>query len=76
MGRNDSLYISSVEELERLNPNRKTKRFKFWLFRLGRANPQECYFELFNSKATKNTTWEEFLENAEMTFYYAGTIII
>ncbi len=76
MGRNDSLYISSVEELERLNPNRKTKRFKFWLFRLRMANPQECYFELFNSKATKNTTWGKFLENAEMTFYYAGTIII
>ena len=39
-------------------------------------NPTEYFFELYNKQATKNTPLEEFLENAVMTFYYQGTIII
>ena len=74
--RNDSLYICCVDELTELNPNAKTKRFKFWLFRIGIANPTEYYFELFNERADEHTSIEEFIEGAIMTFYYAGTIII
>jgi hypothetical protein len=74
--RNDSLYICCVDELTELNPDAKTKRFKFWLFRIGTMNPTEYYFELYNNEATKETSAAEFFENAVMTFFYAGTIII
>jgi len=74
--RNDSLSICCFEELEKLNPNPQTKRFKFWLFRIGTANPTEYYIEFHNKKATKETSIEEFIENAKMTFYYEDGIII
>jgi hypothetical protein len=74
--RNDSLTIGNLEGLEKLNPNFKTKRFMFWLFRIGIANPQECYFELQNEKGNKDMKMEEFIENAKVTFFYQGTIIL
>lgn len=74
--RNDSLYICCFEELEKLNPNPQTKRFKFWLIRIGVMNPTEYYIEFHNKKATQKTSIEEFIENAKMTFYYQGTSII
>jgi hypothetical protein len=74
--RNDSLYICCVDELTELNPNLKTKRFKFWLFRIGIMNPTEYYLEFYNYEATKETSVDELFENAIMTFFYAGTIII
>jgi len=74
--RNDSLSICCFEELEKLNPNPQTKRFKFWLLRIGTVNPTEYYIEFHNKKATKETSIEEFIENAKMTFYYQGGIII
>jgi hypothetical protein len=74
--RNDSLSICCIEELEKLNPNPQTKRLKFWLFRIGIINPTEYYIEFYNEKATKDSSIEEFIENAEMTFYYQGTVII
>lgn len=74
--RNDSISIYCFEELEELNPNPQTKRFKFWLFPIDTANPTEYYIEFYNKKATKETSIEEFIENAKMTFYYQGGIII
>lgn len=74
--RNDSLSICCFEELEELNPNPQTKRFKFWLIQIGVINPTEYYIEFHNKKATKKTSIEEFIENAKMTFYYQGGIII
>ena len=74
--RNDSLSICCLEELEALNPNPQTKRFRFWHFRVGSVNPAEYYIEFYNKKATTKTSIEEFIENAEMTFYYLGTIIL
>lgn len=74
--RNDSLSICCFEELEKLNPNPQTKRFKFSLFRIGVANPTEYYLEFYNKKATKKTSIEEFIENAKMTFYYQGATIL
>jgi hypothetical protein len=74
--RNDSLSICCFEELEELNPNPQTKRFKFWLIQIGVINPTEYYIEFHNKKATKKTSIEEFIENAKMTFYHKGTIII
>jgi len=74
--RNDSLNISSVNELVELNPNPQTKRFSFWLFTKGFLNPTEYYFEIYNSSATKKTTFSDFIIKARMTFFYKGTIII
>lgn len=74
--RNDSLSICCFEQLEKLNPNPQTRRFKFWLFRIGVANPTEYYLEFQNDKATKTTVLQEFLKNSIMTFYYKGTLII
>ena len=74
--RNDSLTISGLEQLEKLNPNFKTKRFKFWVWRIGSANPTEYYIEFYYDKATKKTNLIEFIENSKMSFYYKGTIII
>lgn len=74
--RNDSLAICCFESLEKLNPNPQTKRFKFWVMRIGVANPTEYYIELYNDKATRETELDEFIENSKMTFYYKGTLII
>jgi hypothetical protein len=74
--RNDSLSICCFEQLERLNPNAQTKRFRFWVFKIGVANPTEYYLEFQNDKATKKTTLKKFLESSIMTFYYKGTLII
>jgi hypothetical protein len=72
----DSIQIGNLEELERLNPNSKTKRFVFWLYNKGRMNPQECYFELENKTATKETSFSQFINNANVTFFYLGTLIL
>ena len=74
--RNDTLAICCFESLEKLNPNPQTKRFKFWVMRIGVANPTEYYIELYNEKAKKETELDEFIKNSKMSFYYKGTLII
>ena len=74
--RNDTLAICCFESLDKLNPNPQTKRFKFWVMRIGVANPTEYYIELYNEKAKKETELDEFIKNSKMSFYYKGTLII
>jgi hypothetical protein len=76
LSRNDSLRMEGVEELRKLNPNAKTKRFVFWLYQKGMANPTECYFELYNGRGTEKMTLKEFISGSILTFYHRGTIII
>lgn len=76
IGRNDSVSICCFESLERLNPNFKTKRFVFWLYRKGSANPIQYYIEFKNTNATKRTSLEGFIKEAKMTFFYKGSVII
>jgi len=76
LSRNDSIRIGEVEELGRLNPNSQTKRFVFWLYQRGMANPTECYFELYNKMGNRKMTLEEFVNGSKLTFYHRGTIII
>lgn len=76
LSRNDTIRIGKVESLERLNPNLKTKRYLFWLYQRGMANPTECYFEIYNSRATKNMLFKEFVKGSRVTYYHKGTIII
>ncbi len=74
--RTDSLAICCFEEMKKLNPNSKTKRFKFWVFRTNVANPTEYYIEFYNEKANRFTSIEQFIENSKMTFFYKGAVII
>jgi hypothetical protein len=76
ISRNDSITIEDLEQLEKLNPNLKTKRFVFWLYNKGMANPTECYFELYNDKGTKEMTIDEFINDSKLTFYCRGTLIL
>lgn len=84
-----NLKISKIDELSLLNPNPQTKRFKFWIFPIqnqnsselekklaNRVNPSEYYFELQNNYANENTSFEDFIKNAKLTFLIFGTIII
>ncbi|MES2648751.1 MAG: hypothetical protein V4717_17880 [Bacteroidota bacterium] len=74
LSRNDTISIGDVQELEKTNPNCKTKRFVFWLYREGIANTNECYFELYNNRGTKKMRLEKYIEGSRMTFFYKGTI--
>lgn len=72
----DSLTISSIEELKFPNTSIKQKRFRFYLWRNGLANPQLQMIELTNDKAKKNITLADFIKGAHLTFYKAGSILI
>ncbi len=74
--RNDSLSICCFESAVKLNPNPQTKRFKFWVFNIGVANPTEYYIEFYNENATEEMPIEKFIENSKMTFFHKGTLII
>jgi hypothetical protein len=76
MTRSDSIKITYFDQLKALNPNAKIRRFIFWQQDIDTMNPNECYFELENENATEKTSLSEFIENAKLTFYYKGTIII
>ncbi|WP_338392426.1 hypothetical protein [Fulvitalea axinellae] len=73
---NPNISVSYFDSLEKLDPNPKKKRFIFWVSREGMLNPTEYYLELYNGEAKKDTSWDEFVENAKMSFFKMGTIII
>lgn len=74
--KNDSFNISNLEELKFLNKNPTIKRFRFWNFRSGFANPQVYYFELTNKNANKKTSLEEFIKRSELTYIKSGHLVI
>jgi hypothetical protein len=74
MGRTDSLTISDFEELKFLNSSPKRKRFKFWLWQHGFANPTAYFIELSNKKATNKTNFEDFVKGASLSFFMEGWI--
>ena len=76
ISRNDLFNISELEELKFLNNDSKIKRFRFWSFQLGMANPQVYYFELTNESATNNTSLKDFIKNSKLTFVKSGHIIL
>ena len=78
-----SLKIGWIDELTLLNPNPQTKRFKFWIFYTGNknpllnsVNPHEYYFELYNKNANENSSFENFVNDANLTFLIGGGIIL
>ncbi|MGE8552520.1 MAG: hypothetical protein ACN6OB_01135 [Chryseobacterium jejuense] len=84
------IKILAMDELPLLNVNPQTKRFKFWIFRtnefleneiskallINSANPNEYYFELYNENADTNTSFNDFIEGAKLTYLGYGGIII
>jgi hypothetical protein len=76
MTRTDSLTISGFEELKFLTKSNTQKRFRFWLFRKGTANPTVCFIELTNDKAHDKTDLTTFIDGAVLTFFKSGWIVI
>ena len=83
INRGQNIKISIFTELPLLNPNPQTKRFKFWIYPnhdknalVNMINPSEYYFELENENATEQTTIEDFVNGAKLTFLTFGTIIL
>lgn len=74
--RNDSLSICCFRQVNISNKDPKTKRYTFWVFRIGIANPTEYIIQLFNNDAKHETTLEDFLENSIMTYFNKGSLII
>ncbi|TSD66867.1 hypothetical protein FFF34_005555 [Inquilinus sp. KBS0705] len=72
----DTLNISSFEELKQLNKTPQQRRFRFWLFRKGRLNPTVCFIELTNINATVKTDISAFIAGSTLTFHKEGWIII
>ena len=89
INRSPMVKISMMDELPLLDINPKTKRFKFWVFRNNEtlqngivekigdsSNPEEYYFELYNENADTNTSFNDFVEGAKLTYIGYGGIII
>ncbi|WP_242919689.1 hypothetical protein [Pontibacter liquoris] len=71
-----SMQICCFEELTHLNKNGTHRRFKFWVFEEGVANPLEYLIELTNGKATRETSLSEFVSKAEVTHISEPRVII
>lgn len=70
------LLISFFKELNFWKNKPKIRRFRFWLTTKGLLNPTEYYMELTNNKATSKTSTLDFIDNAKLTFFKQGGIII
>jgi hypothetical protein len=76
ISQNDTLNIGEFEELKFLSTSPSVKRFRFWEYRKGFANPQVYFIELTNTTADKSTDSETFIKGATLTFVKDGWIII
>ena len=74
MSRTDSITISDFKELKFLSNSPKYKRFKFWLWQKGFANPTACFIELTNENATDKTDLTNFIIGAALTFFREGWV--
>ena len=72
----DTMNICCIKELTFLSNSPKIKRFRFLLWeKIGNTyivNPVVYLFELTNEKANIATSWENFIENAKLTFIKYG----
>lgn len=74
--RDDSLRITDFEEQIFLNYYPKVKRFKFWLYMKGVANPTVYFIELTNENAKAETDIENFINGSKLTFFVKGWMIL
>jgi hypothetical protein len=73
---NGNFRISNFTEVNNVNNSPTSRRFKFWLFTKGMANPKVFFIELTNELATENTNLETFISNSKLTFAKGGWMII
>lgn len=76
MTQNDTLHIGEFEELKFLSKSPTIKRFRYWKYRKGSANPQVFFIELTNMAADKSTDMENFIKGATLTFVKDGWIVM
>jgi hypothetical protein len=74
--RTDMVKISDFEEVEPFFKSPKTRKFQFYLYRLGLMNATVCYLELTNKSATRKTSLLEFMKNSHVTFFKEGSILL
>jgi len=72
----DTLTISNFEEVKFLSVDSTCKRFRFWLFRPGIANPQVYFIELTNINVTKSIDIITFIKGASLTFVKGAWIVL
>lgn len=84
------LIISAIDELSLLNPNPQTKRFSIIVFKHNipttgndlidklnaGLNPDIYFFEIQNKKADENTSFEDFVKDANLTYLGYGGILL
>ena len=76
MTQTDTLHIGEFEELKFLSKSPTIKRFRYWEYRKGSANPQVYFIELTNMAADKSTDIETFIKGATLTFVKDGWIVM
>jgi hypothetical protein len=72
----DGLKISNLHEPKFLSTDPTIKRFKFWVFRNGLANPQVYFIDLTNKDADKTTDMNTFLKGSTLTFVKSAWIVL
>lgn len=73
----DSIMISDFREIPYFNSvDPCFRKYKFLLFRKGLMNAQECFIELTNKNATKETPTDKFLKTCRVTRFEYGSILI
>lgn len=72
--RTDSIAICCFVELKSKDP--RTKKYTFWHFSIGVANPKEYSIEFYNEKANSGTSLVDFVAGARMKSFKFVTIII
>jgi hypothetical protein len=72
----DSLTITDLKEMKFLEKTAKRRRFQFWMFTKGFANPIVYFMELTNPHATSATDMITFVNGAKLTFFDEGWVII
>ena len=73
---NGNFRISNFIEVNYVNNFPTTRRFKFWLFTKGMANPKVFFIELTNEQATEHTDLKTFILNSKLTFAKGGWMIL
>lgn len=71
-----SMQVCCFEELMLVNKDGNYRRFRFWVFEEGMANPLEYLIELKNADATSQTTLSEFLNKADVTHISEPRVIL
>ena len=76
LSQNDTLTISSFQEIKVYPNNYQKKRFLVYIWFKGMLNPNLYTLELTDNTANETTTLQSFFKNASLTFLKYITILI